>query len=156
MKRPIPEGVTLPHPNAIILGWGGDFKVPKGGFEGYVIWPGLYPDWDKGHKQGDDESLIYAADAGSEVERLNDPARKLAIRLGNEISGNRYEPKKIITFEEKSSETVTDPCDGAIRALVQKWREEADIRSNGNAALAMMECADELEAALKNLDGRAV
>lgn len=39
-----------------------------------------------------------------------------------------------------------DPRDGAIRALVQKWREEASER--GNLHKGVIQCADELEAAL--------
>lgn len=86
MSRPIPEGVELPKPNAVILGWGKGFKVPEEGFQGYAIWPGKYPDWNEGHKQGDDDRLIYAASADSEVARLNQKEALLGkfVRTHNE------------------------------------------------------------------------
>lgn len=71
MSRPIPEGVVVPHPNAVILGFGGDFKVPKDGFHGWIRSLQQGSSWMSCHGHGLSKFSIYAADRDSEVARLN-------------------------------------------------------------------------------------
>ena len=74
MSRPIPEGVKPPE-GAVILGWGGEFKVPRGQGVRWA-WSASTQEWldDDGLPwTGAYKKTLYAADAGSEVARLNQP-----------------------------------------------------------------------------------
>lgn len=113
MKRPIPEGVTKPHPNAIILGYGGTFKVPDSGFDGWYLGH-FVGEWSKSWTMGVVTDILYAADAGSEVARLNQTSEGIpADRDRNsdiEEGPTTTNPPQIIT-------SLVDERDGAIRGI---------------------------------------
>lgn len=105
MSRPIPEGVSLPHPNAVILGWGGEFK-PLCAFEffkGWALNPEVEDDeWEYGEFSGCVDHYLYAAYRNSEVARLNtNPG----------------------WFAEAMREIMQDPKDALIRELVGALEE---------------------------------
>jgi hypothetical protein len=71
MTRPIPEGVVPPN-GCVILGWGGEFKVPDSGmFNGWAIDLSYCHSWQEGEWTGISTATIYAADRDSEVARMN-------------------------------------------------------------------------------------
>lgn len=120
MKRPIPDGVTAPE-GAVILGWGGEFKVPDDQGVKWA-WSKLSREWldDEGVPwSGSDEGTVYSDPAGSEVARLNrDPLMDSVFGKDN-CKGDKALGTECGSCERCKSYgwTQEDPRDGAIRGI---------------------------------------
>lgn len=174
MSRPIPEGVNPPNENTVILGYGGEFQVPRDGFDGWMRNAAAFDDeWVLCHGHGNNRFTIYAADRDSEVARVNrhgisrnesvrnsDVGKSLGCKcqsLAHKLNGDACDECNPKLALEHAMTTIKDleaeakDKDALIRELVQRWRawskpgnSEYDQGHYDRIAV----CADELKATL--------
>lgn len=118
MKRPIPEGVKPPE-GCVILGWGKEFIAPPNEFNGWMSFDGRGRWLVAIGMRGVNPDCLYAADAGSEVARLNrDPLMDSVFGKDN-CKGDKALGTECGSCERCKSYgwTQEDPRDGAIRGV---------------------------------------
>ena len=164
-----------PEGDNVVLGKGGTFKVPEGGFQGWTMLPERPGPWLPGFKHGRNEACLYAAPRSSEVARLNgldQPDYEAAWNsqadefnqwcdLGDDEKADWIAGK---IAESPSFKAKPPAVHGEGESLVQRWRRKAATidselsRENTTlflgsgekdryeqAAVTFRMCADELE-----------